>query len=914
MKTRSSPLVALVVVAAAAWLHAQAAPQPARAPEPSTSKSAASNPAAPAVSVSEAMLKGLAARSIGPAVMGGRISDIAFDPDNPWTFYVATAHGGLMKTTDNGGSFSNVTEKEGVPSMGAVAVAPSDAKVVWAGTGEANDRNSSGWGTGVYRSTDAGSTWTKAGLQNSRAIARIVVHPTDPNTAYVAAVGDLWNPAAIETSRPQASAERGLYRTADGGKTWKAVLQAPAPDADNVGAGDVAIDPQHPDTVYAVLYARRRTPWSFLAGPDATGGRDPGGIFKSADAGATWKKLTNGLPGGTGRIGLAVYAKDPKIVYAVVQSDTAGTSNIDDVTSKSGGVFRSDDGGETWRRQSTLDPRPFYFSQIRVDPGNDKNVYVLGFMLHVSEDAGTTWREDRFKNVHSDCHALAIDPRNSKRLVLGTDGGIYQSYDAAAHWAHVDTVALGEYYRISVDNGSPYRICGGLQDNLNWLGPSATRTKDGIVNSDWINIQGGDGFYCVFDQDDPNVIYAESQSGEAHRLNLESGALKRLRPEPAEGQTAFRFHWDSPLIPSRHAKDKMYLAGNRVFALTNHGESWKAISPDLSAQQVDRIMTIGSGAETYGVVFALAESPVNAGLLWAGTDDGKLWMTEDEGAHWSDLTGTLPPPAKGQWIARVEPGWKDEKSAYLVVSAFRSGNNAPLVYHTSDSGKTWQSVAANLPSDWPARVVREDPSNPNLLFAGTENGLYVSVDRGGVWTPFGKLPPVPVDDILVHPRDHDLVVATHGRSLYILDDVRPLELLTLEIEKEPAHLFPIAPAFGYVPLPGWVDSGGSAAFRGANPPVGAVLNVFVKEFTGDQISLAIAGPDGRPIANLTAPGVPGFSRIVWDLKPGKDVLNDYGGEGQKFVRPGEYEVTLTFGKTTQKEKVKVEMAKGLETR
>ncbi len=852
----------------------------------------------------EAMLRALTPRAIGPAVMGGRISDIAYDPGNPAIFYVATAHGGLMKTTDNGGSFSDVTEKERLPSMGAVAVAPSNPKVIWVGTGEANDRNSSGWGRGVLRSTDGGSTWTNTGLKDSRTIARIAVHPKDPDTAYVAAMGDLWS----------FGGERGLYKTTDGGRTWKAVLSAPSPDADKVGCGDVAIDPQNPETVYAALYARRRTPWSFAAGPDASGGKDAGGIFRSTDGGATWKKLTNGLPGGTGRIGLSVFAKAPKIVYAVVQSDEAGTSNIDDVTSKRGGVFRSDDGGDSWQRQSNLDPRPFYFSQIRVDPEDDKHVYVLGFMLHVSEDGGKTWREDRFKNVHADCHALAIDPRNPRRVLLGTDGGVYQSYDAGEKWAHIDTMAIGEFYRVSLDNSTPYRICGGLQDNLNWVGPSATRTKDGITNSDWINIQGGDGFYCVFDPDDANVVYAESQQGFAHRFNLASGAVKMLRPEPAEGQAAFRFHWNSPFIASRHDKGKMYLAGNRVFALTNHGETWKAISPDLSAQQLERIMTTGSGAETYGVVFALAESPAKAGLLWAGTDDGKLWVTEDEGAHWTDLTASLPPAAKGQWMTRIAAGSKDPRVAYLVVSAFRSGNYAPLVYRTGDLGKTWQSIAGNLPGDWPARVILEDPDNENLLFAGTEIGLFVSFNRGSSWEPLGTLPSVPVDDIVVHPREHDLVIATHGRSLYILDDIRPLELLTAEVMKEPVHLFPVAPAFGYEPLPGWVDSAGSAVFRGANPPVGAVINVYVKEFTGDQISIAIAGADGRPVANLSAPGVPGFSRLVWDLKPTKDMLNEYGGEGRKFVRPGEYEVTLTYGKTTQKEKVKVDIAAGIETR
>jgi photosystem II stability/assembly factor-like uncharacterized protein len=866
-------------------------------------QSANKNPSA-GPTVTASMLKSLSARAIGPAVMGGRISDIAFDPQNPWTFYVATAHGGLMKTTDNGGSFTPVTAKEQFVSTGAVAVAPSNPKVVWLGTGEANDRNSSGWGTGVYRSADAAQSWTRVGLERSRTVARIAVHPRDPDTAYVAVPGDLWTPAP----------DRGLYKTTDGGKTWKAVLQA-ASDRDIVGAGDVAIDPANPDVVYAALYARRRTPWSFVAGPDATGGKDLGGIFRSTDGGATWKKLAGGLPGATGRIGLALFAKDPRILYAVVQSSEGGTRNIDDVTSRSGGVFRSDDGGDSWQRQSHLDPRPFYFSQIRVDPQDDKKVYVLGFMLHVSEDGGKTWREDRFKNVHSDCHALAIDPRTPERLLLGTDGGVYQSYNRGAEWNHLATMAIGEFYRISIEARTPYRICGGLQDNLNWVGPSATRSKDGIVNADWINIRGGDGFSCMFDPSDPDIVYAESQGGAAHRINLQSGAVKSLRPEPAEGQAAFRFHWNSPFIQSPHDAKTMYLAGNRVFALTDQGESWRAISPDLSTNNVERITTTGSGAETYGVVFALAESPAKAGLLWAGTDDGKLWMTEDGGGKWTDLTGSLPADAKGQLIARIEPGHKDPKVAYLAVSAYASGNYAPLLYRTADGGRTWQSIAAALPREWPARVIREDPDNPDLLFAGTELGLYVSFDRGAAWHPLGNLPPVPVDDILVHPRDRDLVIATHGRSLYILDDIGPLEQLTAAVSQQTAALFPVRAAEGFEPLPGWVDSAGSSGkFRGVNPPVGAILTVFVREFTGDAIAVAIKAPDGRPVANLSAPGTPGFTRLTWDLKPGKDVLNEYGGEGQKFVRPGEYEATLSYGAVKETQKIKVTIAKGIETR
>jgi len=850
------------------------------------------------------MLKSFGARSIGPAVMGGRISDIAFDPQDPWTFYVATAHGGLMKTTDNGGTFTSLTDKENFASTGAVAVAPSDPKIIWLGTGEASDRNSAGWGVGVYRSADGGTTWAGAGLRETKVIARIAVHPTDPAVAYVAAVGDLWTD----------SADRGLFKTTDAGRTWKPVLQAPAPDNVNTGCGEVVLDPQNPDTVYAVLYARRRTPWSFDAGIDATKGRDVGGIYRSADGGATWKKLGGGLPSQTGRIGLSVYAKNPKVIYAVVQSSEGGASDIDEVLSKKGGVFRSEDGGENWKRMSPLNPRPFYFSQIRVDPQDDKYVYVLGFLLHASEDGGRTFREDRFSKVHPDNHALVIDPRNPKRLLLGTDGGVYQTYDRAATWAHVNTMAIGEFYRISADDSTPYRICGGLQDNLNWVGPSATRTKDGITNADWLNIGGGDGFYCVFDPTDPDIVYGESQQGAIHRMNLKSGADKGLRPAPQEGQTGFRFHWNSPLVPSPHEKGAMYLAGNRVFKLTDRGESWKPISSDLSTRRVDRIMSVGSGAETYGVVFALGVSPLKPGLIWAGTDDGKLWVTQDEGGNWTDISSNLPAPARDQWIARIEPGHSDEKVAYLVISAYQSGNYAPLLYRTDDLGKTWQSIAGNLPLTWPARVVREDPVTPDLLFAGTEIGLYVSFDRGVTWLPLGNLPATPVDDLLVHPRTHDLVIATHGRSLYILDNIGPLERLTPEVMARPAHLFPLAPAFGFEPLPGSVDWGGSGLFRGVNPPAGARIDVWVREFTGEPLNISIKSAAGIPVATFTGPALPGFNRLTWDLKLTKDVLNEYGGEGSKFVAPGEYDVTMKLGSLSQTEKVQVTIAKGIETR
>jgi photosystem II stability/assembly factor-like uncharacterized protein len=850
------------------------------------------------------LLKEMKPRSIGPAVMGGRVSEIALDPQDPYTFYVGLGTGGLMKTTDNGGSFQGVFDDQSSASVGAVAVAPSDPKVIWVGTGEANDRNSSAWGNGVYRSTDGGDTWQHVGLSESRAIARVVVHPKDPAVAWVAATGDLWTTGG----------ERGLYKTTDAGKTWRAVLKATGALAGKVGAGDVALDPANPDVLYAALYARQRTPWSFTAGPPATGGEDAGGIFKSSDGGATWKRLSSGLPTGTGRIGLDVHRKDPRIVYAIVQSDEAGTSSIGDVKSKRGGVFRSADAGETWVRTSQLNPRPFYFSQIRVDPADDQKVYVLGFALHVSEDGGKTFREDRFEKIHPDCHALAIDPRNPKRMLLGTDGGVYQSYKGAADWHHLANMAAGEFYRINVDASTPFRICGGLQDNVNWVGPSQTRSKDGIVNADWINIGGGDGFYCVFSRKNPNLVFAESQEGYVHRFDLSNGQAKDLRPEAAEGQRGFRFHWNSPLIGSRHDDDTLYLAGNRVFRLTSNGEEWKLISPELSGRDPEKTTTVGSGAENYGVVYTLAESPLAKGLLWAGTDDGKVWVTENEGAQWSELTASLPAPVKGQWVSRLEAGQHDPKVAYLAVDAHRTGVFAPLAFRTADLGRTWQSVAGDLPKDGPVKVLREDPKNPKVLYAGTEFGAFVSLDGGAHFTKL-DLPTVAVDDLLVHPRDNALVIATHGKSLFVLDDLGPVQGLLPDVLAKEVHLFAPRAAVGFHPLPGWVDwAGNTGAFRGENPPVGAALTYYLRDYAGETVKIAVKDGKGRPVANLKGPDGPGLHRVVWDLKLTKDVVTEYGGEGQIFVAPGEYKVTLTRGKATSEQTVKVEMLPGVETR
>jgi photosystem II stability/assembly factor-like uncharacterized protein len=858
--------------------------------------------------------------------MGGRVSDIAIDPRNPFVFYVGLGHGGLFKTNDNGTTFDPIFDKQPMLSIGAVAIAPSDSDVVWVGTGEANDRNSSDWGDGVYRSTDGGEKWQNIGLKQSRAIARIVVDPKKPDVAYVAAMGSLWKDGG----------ERGLFKTTDAGKTWKLVLKVAAPHDARTGCGDVVIDPTNPEIVYAALYARQRTPWSFDSGPNLTGGEDVGGIFKSTNGGADWKKLDGGLPTQTGRIGLTISASTPKVVMAVVQSYEGGLGSLTDLRSKAGGVFRSEDGGEKWTRISAMDPRPFYFSQIRIDPANDQRVYLLGFAVFVSDDGGKNFREDLSEKVHPDCHAFAIQPgtvplpkppkqedKNKppkppvcQRVILGTDGGVYQSFAGGKNWDHLNKIPSGEFYRISLDDTQPYfRIAGGLQDNENWVGPKGVQSKEGIRNCDWTALAGGDGFYVLFDPTERDTFYAESQQGEVHRINLRNGEIRRLRPEPAEGQPRYRFNWNSPMIMSRHKPGVIYLGGNHVFRLSDRAEKYSVISPDLTHNDATKISAAGSGAENYGTVFSLAESPKRAGLLWAGTDDGRLWITENEGDKWTELTNNLPELARGQWIVRIEPSNLDPTVAYVATNAYRSGDDRPMILRTADLGKTWQSVTGDLPSGNPVEVVREDPVNPKLLYTGTHFGVFASFDQGAHWMRIGDVPSVRVDDIQIHPRTSDLVIATHGRSIAIFDDTVPFREFTPEIASKPAQLFSVRSVTGAYLQPGFVDSNGKGIYRGQDPAEGALFTVWVREFTGDEIKIAVTKSTGEPVANLKAPGTPGFTRLSWDLRPTKDVSVEYGGDDPKRLLPsGDYTAELTFGTTKMKQTFHVDLAEGITPR
>src|SRR6266404_1710053 len=903
---------------------------PAASPVATTPALSASVTPAPTVSgppqLTDVLFKNLKARSIGPAVMGGRVSDIAIDPRNPFVFYVALGHGGIFKSGDSGVSFDPIFDKQPVMSIGAIAIAPSDSDVIWVGSGEANDRNSSDWGNGIYRTTDGGEHWTNVGLKDSRAIARIVVDPKNPEVAYVAAMGHLWVDGG----------ERGLYKTTDGGKSWKPILQTPAPHDARTGCGDVILDPNNSQTVYATLYARQRTPWSFISGPNATNGEDVGGIFKSTNGGGSWKKLSGGLPVQTGRVGLAVAASKPNVVMAVVQSFEGGSGTIRDLRSKSGGVFRSEDGGEHWTRMSAIDPRPFYFSQIRIDPGNDQRVYLLQFALLVSDDGGKNFREDLSEKVHPDCHALAIQPgtvpapkppkpedKNKppkppvcQRLLLGTDGGLYQSFAGGKNWDHLSKIPAGEFYRISLDDSKPYfRIAGGLQDNENWVGPSGVQSKEQIRNSDWTALAGGDGFYVLFDPTDRDTFYAESQGGEVHRINLRNGERRRLRPEPTEGATRYRFHLNSPMLMSKHKPGTIYLGGNCVFKLTDRMEKYSVISPDLTHNDPNKTNAVGSGAESYGVVFSLAESPKRAGLLWAGTDDGRLWITENDGGKWTELTNNLPEAARGQWVVRIEASNVDPNVAYVATNAYRTGDDHPMILRTGDLGKTWQSVVGDLPANASLEVVREDLVNPKLLYAGTHFGLFASFDQGAHWVRIGDVPPVRVDDIQIHPRTTDLVIATHGRSIAILDDSVPFREFTPEIAAKPAHLFSVRSVTGAYLQPGFVDSNGKGVYRGQNPDEGALFTVWVKEFTGDEIKISITKSTGQPVANLKAPGTPGFTRLNWDLRPTKDVSIEYGGDDPKRLLPaGDYNAELSFGTNKVKQSFHVDLAEGITPR
>jgi len=895
---------------------------------------AAANAAAGTDSAAMDKFKALEFRELGPAVMGGRIDDFAAVESNPNIVYVGVAAGGVWKTTNNGTTWEPVFDKEAVSTIGDIAIAPSDPSIVWVGSGEPNNRQSSSWGDGIYKSTDAGKTWKNMGLAETHHIGRVVIHPKNPEVVYAAALGHLWG----------ANPERGVYKTSDGGKTWTQVLKI----SNDTGVSDLAMDPESPDTLYAAAYTRRRTPFGF------NGGGTEAGIYKTTDGGATWKKLSKGLPyengGETGRIGLDIYRKDPNIVYALVQHDK-------------GGIYRSEDKGESWKKMSDTDPRPSYYSQVRVDPNNDLRLWVLGAAMFFSEDGGKTFDNRRVKKIHGDFHAMWIDPANSNHIITGSDGGIHWSYDNGKSWDFVNTIAIGQFYEVGLDNEKPYHICGGLQDNGSWCGPSQTASRDGITNEDWTVIHGGDGFYAEIDNVEPWIVYTESQDGYLARRNMRSGQERSIKPEAKLGEPHYRFQWNSPVAVSAFDHKTIYYAGNYFFKSTDQGDSWTRLGSDLTTgTDRNKLQIFGKtpdkqtlsrhdGVQEFPTITTISESPLTAQVLWAGTDDGNVQVTRDGGKSWKNVAAQVPGVPKGTYVSRVVASKFAESAAYVTFDGHRSDDYGVYIFATSDYGETWKSIRNGIPdSAGSVHVAREHPRNANLLFAGTEFGLWISWDRGANWTAFkNNFPTVPVDDIELQARENDLVLATHGRSIWIFDDLTPLEKMDASVAAGDFTFFqPRGATIFHLVNRRW--SAGQKMFVAKNPPAGAILNYFLKADlppseapaaadakkaepdagkSGEKkdekqepkkegkVKITVSDKDGKVIRELDGPAKAGVNRANWDLRvsPPADptpeqleaIAAGYGfGPHGPFVEPGEYTVTIKAGDKQATQKVNVE--------
>jgi photosystem II stability/assembly factor-like uncharacterized protein len=838
----------------------------------------------------ESILASLKPRDIGPSVMGGRVVDFAVYEPNPSIFYVATASGGLLKTVNNGNTWENVFDRQATVSIGDVAINPDDPNIIWVGTGEANNRQSSSWGDGIYKSSDGGKTWRHMGLRESHHIGRIVINPVDTDIVYVAALGHLWGP----------NAERGVFMTSDGGQTWKNVLSVNG----DTGAVDLAIDPSNPKTLYAALYQRRRTGWGF------NGGGPGSGLHKSTDGGRTWRKLANGLPvGDTGRIGLDVYRKNPNIIVARVEN-------------KDGGVFRSEDKGETWSKLNSLNPRPMYFSQIRIDPNDDKRIYVGGVQLHISDDGGKTFRDDGAPNVHLDHHAFWIDPRDSNHLIDGNDGGTWVSYDRARSWEHLNNYAIGQFYSVAVDMQKPYFIYGGMQDNASWGGPSAVRRRLGIGADDWFQMLACDGMYTAVEPKDDSLIYTNCQNGRVVRYDRSTGERKSIMPQVLPGEEPLRWNWTTPIVISPH-DGAIYTGANILYKSTDRGHTWTAISSDLTSKTDRDKLTImdivgkdiaiakNDGMSSFGNITTIAESPRRAGVIYVGTDDGKLQLTRDGGRTWTDLTARIPGVPKLIYVSRVTASAHDDGRVYVSFDGHRSDDMSPYIFSSADFGQTWVSLKNNLPAG-SVYVVKEDAVNRDLLYLGTEFGVFVSLNRGDAWTRWPTLPTVAVYDLVVHPRDKDLVLATHGRSFQVFDDVTPLQQMNASVQSAVAHLFEMRPATQFIPNEsGWFTGG--RTYLGANPEFGAYINYYLSSALKDDVKITISDAAGKVLRELTGSREAGLHRVVWDLRTTPSAPATVGFYFQPeltnlgpFVLPGEYRVKLSAGGVEQTRTVRVD--------
>ncbi len=877
--------------------------------------------------MSSSVFNGLALRSVGPAFTGGRIVAIAVDPNNRAHYYVGAASGGVWETHNDGTSWTPVFQHEPVYSIGSIAIDPKNPFVVWVGTGEANSQRSVGWGDGIYKSQDGGKNWTNMGLKSSDHIGKILIDPRNPDIVFAAAQGPLW----------AAGGDRGLYKTTDGGKRWKDVLKID----DNTGVNDVEMDPTNPDIMYASTYERRRHVWGFIdGGPE-------GGIYKSTDGGNTWTKLTHGLPTvDMGKIGMAVSPVKPNVVYATIEAADG-----------QGGIFRSTDFGETWERRNSFDELAMYYATIYADPADVNRIYIMNTFIHVSNDGGKTLKYLDEKWKHVDSHVMYIDPHDPDYYLVGCDGGLYESYNRAKDWDFKSNLPITQFYDVAVDNSKPFfYIYGGTQDNNSVGGPSQTMSASGIVNSDWFITVGGDGFQSRVDPVDPNTVYAESQYGGLVRFDRKTGQILGIQPQQGKNEPPLRWQWDSPIFISPFNHNTIYFGANKLFKSTDRGDSWTEISGDLTRHlDVNKMKIMGrvwspdaiaknSSTTFYGTTTCISESPLKEGLLYVGTDDGLIQVTDNDGMTWRKID-RFPGVPEMTYVARVIASSHDVNTVYAAFDNHKNEDFRPYLLKSTDQGKTWESISSNLPKVGPVLAFAEDYKDPNLLFAGTEFGLFFSNNGGGKWVQLkGNFPTIPVRDLAIQRRECDLVAATFGRGFYVLDNYAPLRLANEKLLSEGANLFPVRNAMLYVLRQPLGDVGkasqGESYFTAPNPPFGATFTYYLKNSLKTQkelrqeeenkaqksgveiaypsnqqlteeamqpspkIELKVTDASGNVVRRIDGPVTAGIHRVSWGLHYPSMVVRKTSGGGSDgpYVMPGKYTVALykeVDGKETQ---------------
>jgi photosystem II stability/assembly factor-like uncharacterized protein len=852
------------------------------------------------VKVDSATISGLGARNIGSAAMSGRVAAIdAIREGQRLTVYIGAASGGVWKSVNGGSTFKPVFDKQPVQSIGAIAIDPKNPKVIWVGTGESWTRNSVSVGDGVYKSVDGGETWTNMGLKESERIAKILVDPSNTNTAYVCAPGKLWSD----------SDERGLFKTTDGGQNWTKILKGPNA---STGCSMISMDKQNPQTIYGSMWDFRRKGWTFRSGGDGPTAFSGSSLFKSTDGGASWTELdeksAKGLPAKPwGREAVAVAPSKPNIVYAFIEAEPPKN-----------GLYRSDDAGKTWTaldRSQNMIWRPFYFANLIVDPKDENKVYKPDGSLIASTDGGAS-----FSNIsggaHGDFHDVWIDPDNTDHLITGDDGGVWYSYDGGNRWWKGNNLPISQFYHVSVDMDMPYHVYGGLQDNSSWVGDS--QYPGGITNDRWENMYGGDGFWMFPDPADPDYIYAESQGGYIGRINRKTHESRSIQPLPQYKEGKLRYNWNTPIHVSPTQDGTIYLGGQFLFRSRDHGQTWERISPDLTTNDPEKqkqeesggVTVDNSSAEMHTTIFSICESAKNPNLIWVGTDDGNVQVTHDGGKNWTNVVGNIQQLPKNAWVSSIEAGHFDEGTAYATFDLHTFGDMRPYVYKTTDFGRTWTTVVATgSPVRGYAHVVKEDLVNKDLLFVGTELGLWVSLDGGRQWAQYkgGDLPDVAVRDLVIHPRDHDLVIATHGRGIWIIDDITPLRALTAETLAKEAAFISAKPTVQRLPaFGGWVN--GDAAFAGDNPTAEAVITYYQqKRHIFGDLKIEVLDQDGKLLSVVPSSKRRGLNRATWSMRlkaPRVPTAASaaFGATTGPRVLPGTYTVKMTKDKnvyTTQ---------------